>query len=138
MLNYKNPDHVWSIVSEGLQEYEVEEIKYLVGESLIEESIDLRSEVRIICRSIKYKTKRLIFSSKKHCKSLYFGTFYIRLLLPQMQLLQDISNIETMNHLKTVPESKETKDLITEEILILLKEISMKPNHDQCASMNTQ
>lgn len=45
MTNYELPRHIWDLIKEQVSESEVMEVKNIIGESLVDQTIELRQEV---------------------------------------------------------------------------------------------
>ena len=45
MTNYELPRHIWDLIKEQVSESEMLEVKNILGESLVDQTIELRQEV---------------------------------------------------------------------------------------------
>ena len=155
MNSYRIPDHVWSVVARsGVSRNELEEIRGLIGEEVVDETVILKTEVIV---GKPYLAMRSLESFKGQClrfwnisqwtvSEVIKNTSACRIngvklkteqkkrkniykKTPQVETLLEIWREELRSEalLRPVRESDESKELLTRELLLLLQAVHSVP-----------
>ena len=72
--NYEPPDFLWDLVEKSTPEHEREEIKRMLGEDLVDQSIELHDEVTLVIAFFKFYIYTL-FKVRICCRLIYCWVF---------------------------------------------------------------